>query len=191
MKSRPRIEHGEGILEVQLRSGDQMFDSRDPAPFRERALDPDLVEYLTDGARDVPRAARLRIVFWLGKDCAPFEIEGPLRAHFEYELERMRRRRGEQVRVGFIALGIAVLAVVALTGLGELVATALGGTLGAGIREALTISGWVLMWRPIELLVYDAIPWRRDRRVLRRIASATIDLRSADRNDEPKDARSE
>jgi hypothetical protein len=67
--------------------------------------------------------------------------------------------------------------VVGLTGLGEIAADTLKGTLGAGIREALTISGWVLMWRPIDVLVYEAIPWRRERRILRALRDAAIEVR--------------
>ena len=45
---------------------EQLFDNRDPAPFRDRDLDPDLVEYLLDGARDLARVKPLRVKIWLG-----------------------------------------------------------------------------------------------------------------------------
>lgn len=176
MPTRPRIENGEGILELRLRAVAQLFDSTDPAPFLDRALDRYLVEDLTDSARDVHRAKSLRIVIRLAEQCVPAEIEGPVRAHFEYEVNRLRRRRGEEIRVGWTALAVAVAAVVALTGIAELVASVVTGTLGAGLREALVISGWVLMWRPIELLVYDGIASHRERRVLRRLSSAKIEV---------------
>jgi hypothetical protein len=54
----------------------------------------------------------------------------------------------------------------------------ISGSIGAGLREGLLISGWVLMWRPIEVLVYDSIPWRRSRRVLRRLIEMPVDIRS-------------
>jgi hypothetical protein len=50
----------------------------------------------------------------------------------------------------------------------------LPGTLGALLREALVISGWVLMWRPLDVLVYDRIAWLRNRRILESIRDASI-----------------
>jgi hypothetical protein len=44
-----------------------------------------------------------------------------------------------------------------LIGMGGLVAKNVAGTLGSGSREALVISGWVLMWRPIDVLIYERI----------------------------------
>ena len=52
------------------------------------------------------------------------------------------------------------------------------GTLGKGLKEALVISAWVLLWRPVELLLYDGIPWRRERRVLRALHGAAIEIRN-------------
>ena len=176
-KPRYRTENGETIIDVRLSALDRLFDNRDPAPFRERDLDPDLVEYLIDSARDLGSARPIRIVFSIAEPCPPDEVENAVRAHFDYEIERAARRRREQLRTGWIALAIAAVAVIGLTGLGEVTEDALEGTLGAGIREALTISGWVLMWRPIDVLIYEAIPWRRERRILRALRGAAIDVR--------------
>ena len=32
-------------------------------------------------------------------------------------------------------------------------------------------------WKPVEVLVYDWIPWRRDRRVLRALLAAPVEMR--------------
>jgi hypothetical protein len=175
---RYRVEHGEAILDVRVATVERLFDNRDPAPFRQRDLDPGLVEYLIGAAHDLASAERIRIVFWVEQPCAPDEVERGVRAHFEYELERIRRRRREQVRAGWVGLAVAVVAVVALVGLSAIVARVVPGTLGAGLREALVISGWVLMWRPAELLIYDGIPWRRERRALRALHDATLEVRA-------------
>jgi len=173
---RYRIENGAAIVDVRVPTVNSLFVNRDPAPFRQRDLDPALVEYLIAAAHDVAKAGQLRLAFRIDEPCVPAEIENGVRAHFVYELERITRRRREQVRTGWIALAIAAVAVVALIALAGLVTRVMPGTLGAGIREALVISGWVLMWRPVELLIYDSIPWRRERRVLRALGDAAIEL---------------
>jgi hypothetical protein len=175
---RYRVEDGEALVDVRVATVEQLFDNRDPAPFRQRDLDPALVEYLVGAAHDLSRADRLRVRFWTERPGEAREVEDGVRAHFEYELERTQRRRREQVRVGWISLAVAAVVVVALIGLSQLVARVIGGALGAGLREALVISGWVVMWRPVELLIHDGIPWRRDRRALRALRDAVVELRA-------------
>jgi hypothetical protein len=172
-RSRYRIEDGQPILDVRVESMEQLFDRRDPAPFRDRDLDPALVEYLVDGARDLASVTPLRVEIWLGT--APSgDVADAVRAYFQDEIDRTNRRRHEQVRTGLIGLAIALAAVMVLIAVAGVVERRLPGTLGALLREALVISGWVLMWRPLDVLVYDRIAWLRNRRILESIRDASI-----------------
>ena len=176
MISRDRTTSQESILEVRILNVDQIFDNRDPAPFRTRDLDPEFVEYLVDGVRDLGTAAPIGIIVWLEQACPPGQIEGAIQSYFERALAQSHRARREQTRSGGIALAIACLAIVVLTVLGQLVTMAIEGPVGAALQTAMEISGWVFMWRPIEVLVYDGIPVRREQRVLRAIRDARIDV---------------
>jgi hypothetical protein len=42
------------------------------------------------------------------------------------------------------------------------------------LAEGFNIAGWVGLWRPVELLLYDAAPLRRDRAVLRSLRNRQI-----------------
>jgi hypothetical protein len=174
---RYRIENGEPCVDIRIASIEQLFDNRDPAPFRERDLDPDLVEYVLAAGEDLASQAGLRVVFWLGKPCPPAEIEAAFRAHFAYELDRIERRRRRQRRIGQIALLLGVGLIIVLLSLAQLVARVVPGSLGQALREGLVISSWVVLWRPVEILIYDWIPVHRERRVMRRLLSAPIDVR--------------
>lgn len=175
--SRYRDENGESCVDVNAASIEHIFDNRDPAPFRERDLDPDLVEYLIDASEDLVAHKRFRVVFWLDQPCEPREIEQAFRAHFAFEQQRLLRTRRRHRRTGLIALAVALVLFVALLSAAELVQGFVGGSLGATIHEGLVISCWVLLWRPIDLLLYDWIPWRRERNVVRRLVVAAVDVR--------------
>jgi hypothetical protein len=177
-QSRYRIENGEPCIDVKAQGIEQLFDNRDPAPFRERDLDPDLADYLRDAGEDLERDEHFRVVFWLDKPCQPNEIEQAFRAHFEFELERLRRTRQRRRRTGQAALVLALALVTALLAFAQLVARTVGGSLGAGLREGLVISSWVVMWRPIETLVYDWIPLRRERKIAEHLLAAPVDVRT-------------
>jgi hypothetical protein len=174
---RYRVENGEPCIDVRIANIEQVFDNRDPAPFRERDLDSDLVEYVLVAGEDLGSHDTFRMVFWLEKPCQPGEIEAAFRAHFAYELDRLERRRRRQRRTGQISLLLGVTLIVVLLSLAQLVARVFPGTIGAALREGLVISSWVVMWRPVEILIYDWIPVRRERRVMRRLLAAPIDVR--------------
>jgi len=175
--SRYRLEAGVPCVDVKINSIEQLFDNRDPAPFRERDLDPGLAQYLRDAAEDLAEVGAYRVVFWLENPCPPGEIEQAFHAHFENVLERIQRERRRRRRTGQAALSLAVVLVIVLLSLGQLVGKLVPGTLGVGLREGLVISSWVVMWRPIEVLIYDWIPVRHERKVLSKLLAATIDVR--------------
>jgi hypothetical protein len=179
--SRYRVENGEPCVDVKITAREQIFDNRDPAPFRERDLDPDLSEYLLDAGEDLVGRGRLRVVFWIDQHDPTIkdEIEHAFRAHFGSLIARMRRARTRRRRTGQVALLLAVVLVILLLAVAQFVARVIPGSLGAGLKEGLVISSWVVMWRPIETLIYDWIPNRQERKVATRILEATIDVRTA------------
>ncbi|MCX5744724.1 MAG: hypothetical protein NT062_19730 [Proteobacteria bacterium] len=176
--SRYRLENGEPCIDVSVGSLQQLFDNRDPAPFRERDLDPALAEYLVDASEDLFKQASFRVVFWLSMPCPPGEIEEAVRAHFTDAIARIRRTRRLRRRTGQVAFLLAIVLVVALLSFSQFVATLVPGTLGAGLKEGLVISSWVVMWRPVETIVYDWIPVRHERQVAEKLLAAPIDVRA-------------
>src|SRR6185312_1848732 len=110
-KSRYRQEEGEHVVDVRVANIEQLFDNRDPAPFRERDLDPDLADYLFDAGEDLAEEPRFRIVFWLDTPCRPGEIDDALHAHFEALIERNKRERKRRRRIGQLTLVLSIILV--------------------------------------------------------------------------------
>lgn len=175
---RYRLEDGKPCVDVRIASLDHLFDNRDPAPFRERDLDPALVEYLLAISHDVMASDGFRIVFWLERVCQPGVIESAYRAHFEWALARLDRRRRRARRAGQIALLVGAVLIIALMSLSQLAVQTVPGSLGTALREGLVISSWVVLWRPVELLIYDWIPVWDERRIMRRLLAAPIEVRA-------------
>jgi hypothetical protein len=175
---RYRLEDGKLCVDVRIASLDHLFDNRDPAPFRERDLDPALVEYLLAIGHDATARDGFRIVFWLERTCQPGVIESAYRTHFEWALARLERRRRRARRAGQIALLVGAGLIIALMSLSQLTVQTVPGSLGAALREGLVISSWVVLWRPVELLIYDWIPVWDERRIMRRLLAAPIDVRA-------------
>lgn len=175
---RYRLEHGEHCVDVRLSSDARLFDNRDPAPFRERDLDPGVVEYLLDAAEDLAPNGPFRVVFWFPEQPRTDDVTAAVRAHLEYELERLVRTRRRQRRTGQVALVIALGLLLALQAIAQLAIARLPASSARdAFKEGLVILSWVVLWRPVDVLVYDWLPVRRQRRLLERLLAAPIDTR--------------
>src|SRR5688500_18150649 len=155
------------VIEVRVGELRQMFNSIDPSPFRERDLDPGAEEFIVDWARDVPRDARLALLVHLDRPADLSAAHGVLREavrEFFGRRGKTRRQRLRQLfRVGRRSLLIGVVFLAATIGAGSFIENALPGRpLGVILRESLLIGGWVAMWRPLEVFLYDWWPIRAE-----------------------------
>ncbi len=174
---RYRLEGDRTCIDIKLRNADQLFDGRDPAPFHERDLDEDAVEYILGAVQEIPPKAPIKMVFWIAEPVLHIPAETfveAVRAHFRYEVGRLSRRIREHVRQGelILVLGLTVLTV--FLALAELTKLMPEGTLRQILREGLVIIGWVAMWRPLEVLLYDWWPLVRQRRLCEKVADMEI-----------------
>jgi hypothetical protein len=163
------------VLDLHVARLEQLFDSMDPSPFHERDLDPRAVEFIVGWAREQrsDRALCLAVRLDVGSNRESAEI---LRqAVTEYFRERAlatRRQLRELLRNGRISLAIG-LSFVAVA----LVAADLAGGLGYGIlKESFVIGGWVALWRPLEIFLYDWWPIRAEAQRYDRLAAMTVEL---------------
>jgi hypothetical protein len=167
---------------IQLRIHElrQLFNSIDPSPFRERDLDTDCEEFIVSWARELPPDRPVRLEIRVDRvapgSTLPSDVPPAIRAHFAREaaLQELRRRR--LVREGRLSLTIGLVTLVMCIGGATLVPTARLGALGEILRESLIIAGWVVMWHPLETLLYGLWPVVRERRLLERLAAANVEI---------------
>ena len=92
------------------------------------------------------------------------------------ELIALRREGFNALRVGITVLVICLVLATALTLAAKSGITNILAALLAIIGQGFVIAGWVAMWRPAEILLYDWWPFRRDIRIYHQIADADIVL---------------
>lgn len=67
-RTRYRVKDGRAYIDLNVRSSRQLFDTRDPAPFHERDLDADAVEYILSAAQEIPRAQPLAVAVTISEE---------------------------------------------------------------------------------------------------------------------------
>ena len=97
---------------------------------------------------------------------------------FSQRAQAYRRRLRELFRVGRTSLVIGLVALASAIALGDFLAALMKGSrIGAIIRESFTIGGWVSMWRPLEIFLYDWWPIRDEARLSDRVAAMPVRIR--------------
>lgn len=155
----------------------------DPAPFATRDLDPAAEAFIVEWAKEQPRRVPLALCVHLD--------EPPLDPHAVRVLSesinvffnsRARATRGNLLALftrGYVSLliGLAFLAAALLTSemLGEIAQPTRATKI---LRETLSIGGWVAMWRPLEIFLYDWWPILTDLRRFQRLGQMTVEVRS-------------
>jgi hypothetical protein len=85
------------------------------------------------------------------------------------------------LRVGRTSLIIGLVVLTGAIALGDFLGTLMKGSrIGEIFRESLTIGGWVSMWRPLEIFLYDWWPIRNEARLSDRLAVMPVRIRYMD-----------
>jgi hypothetical protein len=174
-----RREDGDWLIELRLREVRQLFHSLDPAPFHEKDLDPAAEAYIEDAVRDLGsrEAMRLRVYLPAGQaDTADARTLPDAIAHYfgyRARLNRVEVRRLLQLAVLNLAIGLLFL-------FACLYVRSWFEAAGAYelLGEGLLIIGWVALWRPVEMLLYDWWPLLRRARRFEAIARMPVEVRA-------------
>lgn len=168
-----------GVLNLYLVEARQLFNSLDPAPFRQRDLDPEAAAYITDWAREAPAGQALSLVLHLGQGSTTEEEAATMRKsvheHFRRRAQSTRRQLQQLFRVGRYSLLIGLIFLALVIVIGESVASLISReSIVALIQDSLVIGGWVALWRPLEIFLYEWWPIRAEARLFDRLGSMDV-----------------
>jgi hypothetical protein len=168
----------EATIEMRLTRLAQLFNSLDPSPFHERDLDQDAEEYIIGSAEEISRQRPLRLVIHLPADQVPqgdaHDLGEAIHNYFAYRATHEQRRLRILFRDGRIALATGLAFLLCCTLLRELAFSFGHGSVSELVGEGMLIIGWVAMWRPVQIFLYEWVPIRRRCRVLAKLAKMPV-----------------
>lgn len=170
------------LVEVHVSDLKELFNSFDPTPFHKRDLDPAAEEFIAGWARDLPAGVPLGLLVHADRidesSEAPDSVQTAVRDHFSRRAGDIRRKLRLLFRNGRIALVIGLAVVAGSVVIGDLIESMLAERrIGNVIRESLLIGGWVAMWKPLEVFLYDWWPIRAEARLFDRLSAMTVQVR--------------
>ena len=165
-------------ISLRLREIGQLFNSMDPTPFHHRDIDPEAEKFIESWAQEFPPGSRFVLVIHLEKkpaqgDAAALLTEA-VHNYFIYEAQMADRELKRLLRLGrtslLVGLGFLSLCTLAAKAVGAIG----GGAYLEILRQGLIIAGWVAMWRPLQIFLYEWWPITRRRRMLQNLSRAQV-----------------
>ena len=159
----------------------QLFNTMDPSPFKEKDIDRDAEEFIVSWVREYPVADPVELVVYLKElptDQKPQPIiEQAMQHYFEERARIVGLELHRLFKEGRQSLLIGLLFLAGCLALSNLIGEQTAGTVPALARESLTIAGWVAMWKPMQVYLYDWWPVRRRGRIFGKLSRAPVEVR--------------
>jgi hypothetical protein len=172
-------------ISLKLRDLSQLFNSMDPSPFIEKDLDDDAEEFIVSWAQefsaDAPIKLRIYLEQWPAED--PKElIRTAVHNHFAHRAKITDLEFKRLLKQGRTSLSIGLLFLSVCLGLSKVLLGGEVGTWAAVVRESLTIAGWVAMWRPMQIYLYDWWPLRRRGQIYEKLSHMPVEVVQRDKS---------
>lgn len=166
------------LIELKLRDLRQLFHHLDPAPFREKDLDPAAESYIDDAVREIGPNKAMKLVVHLpaaqaGSDDSRTLPEA-VSHYFDYRSRESRLELRRLLTRGLASLAIGLAFLTACMWLRRYLEAIAGYEM---LAEGVLIIGWVALWRPVEIFLYDWWPIRQEEQRLAAIARMPVEVR--------------
>jgi hypothetical protein len=161
----------------------QLFHTLDPAPFHEKDLDENAEAYLVQACDEAGRRRQLRLVVHLPVSEAQSDsaqtLPDAIHNYFAYRERQLGKDLVKLLRYGAVSLTIGLIFLMACIALRRALDAHWPVVDQSIVGEGLLILGWVSMWRPIEILLYEWWPISRRRIILHRLAAIPVEVRAS------------
>ncbi len=168
-------------IEVKLREVSQLFNSMDPSPFNEKDLDRNAEDFIVSWAQEYPLSENVSLRIHLDQmpiDESDKSVQEAVHHYFKYrsdlthlELRRLFKQGRTSLFIGLSFLAVCILLVnVFLTHKDS------SEVWVSILRESLTIAGWVAMWKPMQMYLYDWWPLQKREKVFIKLSKMTVEI---------------
>ena len=166
-------------IRLKLREVHQLFNSMDPSPFIEKDLDADAEEFIVSWAQEFPPDDPVRLHIYLEQwpvDDPKEPIKTAVHNYFAHRAEITDLEFKRLLEQGRISVVIGLVFLSACLILSKVLLGHEVGTWADVARESLTIAGWVAMWRPMQIYLYDWWPLRRRARIYEKLSHMPVEV---------------
>ena len=166
-------------LELRVRELQQLFNSLDPTPFLNKDLDSACEAFIENWALTLPHASHLQLTIHVEQPVpagASELVAMAVHNHYAYKTKLVEGELRQLLRLGRTSLGIGLGFVALCLLLAEAISSVVAGPAARIAKESLTIIGWVAMWRPVQIFLYDWWPLKGRISVFQNLRFARVNV---------------
>jgi hypothetical protein len=170
-----------GAIQVRVPTVEHLFNPMDPSPLQERSLNSEVADWIEEWAEDLDDEDLFTVEVQVTSgaiDGREDLIVAGIHNHFEYREWQAGRQLHKLLREGRVSLIIGLAALAGFNAASRLIGASSNPMIQV-VHDGLSVLGWVSMWKPLEILLYEWWPIRRERRACLRLAESTVTFRSA------------
>ncbi len=172
------IEEGKYNIELNINKFEQLYDKRDPNPYRLKDLDDDIVEYLTSSYFELGNNKLGKIKIYHQDNLTPEdeqEMRSAFHEYFNYRTNLTQFKIDQILKAGFYSLGIGLI-FLTLTIVSSKYLKLHDQVLTSFLKELLLLTGWVSMWKPINIFLYEWWPFLSNKRMYEKLSSVKVEI---------------
>ncbi len=173
-------QHPTHTLDLRVRELPQLFNSLDPTPFLNKDLDRACEAFIENWALSLPDESHLHITVHVENVtdaiAAGELVSDAIHNYYGYKIDLVQGELRQLLGLGRTSLGVGLVFVTSCLLLAEAFATVLPLAAAKIARESLTIIGWVALWRPIQIFLYDWWPLKKKIRVFHNLRFARVSV---------------
>jgi hypothetical protein len=170
--------NGTQEIKLQLLNINELL--RSPvSPYRKRTLKSDAEEFIIQEAETLSSkgAINMKVHLALSEVKYKDDIAPAIHRHFCYRREQSRKKFKRTLQYGWRMLFIAFGLLAVIFSLTEIALHLIpGNRFVQFIRESFIILGWVALWRPLDLLLYDWYPIKRNFNLYSRLEHSNVQV---------------
>lgn len=178
-KLRYPIEGHKSIIELKVSSLEDMFDEHDPSPYMIRDLDSSITEYIMSCVLEInPEfVGKIRVYtedfFDLDKQDV---FAKSIKDYFELKAHMEKVQLQQVFKRGLFSLAIGLTFLISATMASFYIQSKSPEFKLAFLKEGLHLLGWVSMWKPINLFLYDWFEPYQDLKSYKALSKVDIEI---------------
>lgn len=164
------------IITIRIKSITELLFSEGAAFTGNKKIRPEAEEYILDEAGKIKLSMNLALIIHVREPFSSTDnATAAIRDHFKHKKDKSERSFKRVLQTGWKSLFIAItfLAFVVTITLGMSNFFKDSGFM-ITLREVLVIIGWVALWRPADILLYEWRPFKKESKLFHRLANCDI-----------------
>lgn len=164
---------------MELENPQYLFDRKDPSPMRGRDLNEDVESYILDSLREIPPRfeTSLKVTFRKGtaEQYDHKKVSEAIANYFKFSIYTLNLSFKHKIKRGFQALFVGLSFLFTCIYLSHFIEDKKEIFWNA-VHEGLIVIGWVSMWHPVQIFLYEWWPIITEQKLTERAVNLDIQI---------------